>query len=47
MPRLFKGQEWNRNKAVIVAGEMLGEGLILLLLTSIALLSRASWLKVW
>lgn len=48
MPRLFGGKErWMRLRSSVVAGESLGEGMVLIILLAISLISRSSWLKPW
>lgn len=48
MPRIFGGREkWMRARGYVVAGEALGEGAIIMILMSAALLSKASWIWPW
>jgi len=48
MPRFFGGKRnWMRIRGTIIAGEMMGEGIILIFLLSMSLLSKASWMWPW
>jgi len=48
MPRVFGSRdEWRRIRGAFVAGEQIGEGLIMTILLSINLISKASWLWPW
>ncbi len=48
MPRLFRGRErWEKIRGTVVAAIGLGEGLILIVLTGMALISKAAWLWPW
>jgi hypothetical protein len=48
MPRLFKGKEkWDAIKSYVVLGEFLGEGMIVVLVMGIAMISKSSWLWPW
>ncbi|MEM2465148.1 MAG: hypothetical protein QXL85_06000 [Candidatus Bathyarchaeia archaeon] len=48
MPRIFGGKDnWVRVRGFVVAGEMLGEGMLILLLTSVMFMSKAAWVWPW
>ena len=40
-------ERWNKIKSLIVVGEGLGEGIIVMLITIIALLAKSSWIWPW
>lgn len=48
MPRFFGGKDrWEEVRGIIVAGEMLGEGITLIGLISSVLIAKSSWLWPW
>jgi hypothetical protein len=48
MPRFFGGREkWNNIKAYMVMGEMLGEGIIVVISTALSLIAKSAWLWPW
>jgi len=48
MPRFLGGRKnWDKMRGVVVAGEMLGEGTVILILTAIAFIGKASWIWPW
>jgi hypothetical protein len=48
MPRLLGGrQEWQRLRGYVIAGELTGEGLVLLLMVIASFLAKAGWLWPW
>jgi hypothetical protein len=47
MPKFFGRENWNKMRGFVVVGEMLGEGMIILILTSIAFINRAGWIWPW
>lgn len=48
MPRFFGGREgWNEIRGTVVAGEILGEGVVIITLMSLVLIAKSSWLWPW
>jgi len=48
MPHFFGGKRrWMDVRGTIIAGELMGEGIILIFLLSMSLLSKASWIWPW
>ncbi|WP_449462636.1 hypothetical protein PQ610_00765 [Tardisphaera miroshnichenkoae] len=48
MPRFFGGRSnWNNYKGAVVAGELFGEGMILMLATVLGMLGKSGWLWPW
>jgi len=48
MPRLLGGkQEWQRLRGYVIAGELTGEGFVLLLMVVASFLAKAGWLWPW
>jgi hypothetical protein len=46
MPKMF-GRRWEEIRGYVIAGEGLGEGIIIMVLMSISLLSKSSWIWPW
>ena len=48
MPRLFRGEtRWDDVKSYVVLGEFLGEGMIVVIVMGLAMISKSSWLWPW
>jgi len=48
MPRFFGGKKnWLRIRSTVVAGEFMGEGIVLIFLLAFSLLSKSAWMWPW
>ncbi|MCD6509382.1 MAG: hypothetical protein J7L11_03205 [Thermoprotei archaeon] len=48
MPRLVGGREvWDRIRGYVIAGEMIGEGMVLTLLLAVSMMAKSAWLWPW